>query len=341
MKILMVGLGSIGQRHLRNLRLLLGEEVSIGAYRTKRQSVVLNNAMQVEEGVSLEEKYHLIIFDDLETALAWQPTFVCICNPNNLHMPVALAAARAGCHLFVEKPLSHNYEQIEELIALTNEKQLVSFVSYQMRFHPCLQRVRELLQNNVIGRVLSVRAEMGEYFPGWHPWEDYRQSYAGQASMGGGSLLAQIHEMDYLYWLFGMPSRLFAVGGHLSSLEIDVEDVASVLMDCSGVPVHLHLDYVQRPPSRTLQIVGDSGKILLDLHAAKLLRFDTKGNLAEDISHAEMERNQMFLDEMKHFLACLERRETPLISLSDGAKSLKMALAAKESLATGKVVELR
>jgi predicted dehydrogenase len=181
---------------------------------------------------------------------------------------------------------------------------------------------------------------MGEYMPGWHPWEDYRQSYAAREEMGGGSLLAQIHEMDYLYWLFGLPTRLFAVGGHLSSLEIDVEDVASVLMDCRGIPVHLHLDYIQRPPSRTLQVIGDAGKIFIDLRASTLHQYGADGALVDAPTFEGFERNQMFIDELKHFLNCIDGKEKPLISLRDGAQSLRMALAAKESIATGAVVEL-
>ena len=237
--------------------------------------------------------------------------------------------------------MSHNYVQVEELISLVEQKDLVSFVTYQMRFHPCLQRVRVLLEKNAIGRVLAVRAEMGEYMPGWHPWEDYRQSYAAKEEMGGGSLLAQIHEMDYLYWLFGLPKRVFAVGGHLSSLEINVEDVASVLMDCDGIPVHLHLDYIQRPPSRTLQIVGDTGKIIVDLRASSLQLYGDDGKIAEATSFEGFDRNQMFIDELRHFLACMDGKEKTLISLRDGAQSLRMALAAKESMASGSAIELK
>ena len=140
---------------------------------------------------------------------------------------------------------------------------------------------------------------------------------------------------------FGLPSRVFALGGHLSSLEIDVEDVASVLMDCGGVPVHLHLDYIQRPPSRTLQVIGDTGKILVDLRASRVHHYGDDGGLLEAASFEGFERNQMFIDEMKHFLACIEGKEKSLISLRDGAQSLRMALAAKESMASGTVIELR
>ena len=164
--------------------------------------------------------------------------------------------------------------------------------------------------------------------------------YASRSDLGGGVVLSQIHELDYILWFFGFPRKLFAVGGHLTRLEIDVEDVASILMDCGGIPVHLHQDYIQNPPSRTLQIIGDAGKILVDFRALSVESFDAKGVSAGVKSFADFERNQLFLDELKHFLACIDGQETPLVSLRDGARSLRMALAAKESLATGRAVEL-
>jgi predicted dehydrogenase len=340
MKILMIGLGGIGQRHLRNVRTLLGEQVELAAYRTRRQDLILTDKLQVESTSGLEQRYSLTVFHDLDVALAWKPTAVFICNPSSLHLPTALAAAKAGCHLFVEKPLSHDLAQTEELATLVEQNGLTALVAYQLRFHPCLQSVHTLLQKNAVGRLVAVRAEVGEFLPGWHPYEDYRQMYASRKELGGGVILSQIHELDYLYWFLGLPQKLYALGGHLSSLEIDVEDTASILMDCSGVPVHLHQDYIQRPPSRGLQIVGDEGKIVADLRALTVRHFDSEGNLASDESWPAFERNQLFLDELAHFFACIEGKEPPLVSIRDGAQSLRMALAAKHSLATGEVVRL-
>ena len=160
-RILFAGLGSIGQRHLRNLRLLLGDTVDIGAYRALRQSPVLGDKMNVESGNTLEAKYNLRIFENLETALSWQPCAVFICNPNSLHVPVAHAAARAGCHLFIEKPLSHDLDQVEELCQTVERNRIVALIAYQIRFHPCLQRTHILLKNRSIGRVLSVHVRGG------------------------------------------------------------------------------------------------------------------------------------------------------------------------------------
>ena len=344
MKILILGLGGIGQRHLRNLRTLRGDDIEIIAFNRSPNPPVLTDQLKVEEGASLEERYNLRIFLDLEQALAQKPQAVFVCTPTSLHLPAAIRAAREGCALFIEKPLSHTLEQVDELIRLVESRNLAAVVGYQMRFHPCLRRLHELFQEKKIGRILSIRVEVGEYLPGWHTYEDYRQMYASRQDLGGGVILSQIHEMDYLYWLFGMPRRIFALGGHLSGLEIDVEDMAEILMEYPGdgrpIPVSLHLDYLQNPPRRSCEIVGDSGKIVVDLRALTVDVFDGQGNRVEAKSYEGFQRNQLFLDELSCFLDCKHGKQTALVSLRDGAQSLRMALAAKESLATGKVVEV-
>lgn len=345
MRFLMVGLGGIGQRHLRNLRSLLGPEAEIAAYRVRSDSRVLTDQLQIEEGSSLEDEYSIRVHTDLDEALSLRPDAVFVCNPSSLHIPTALRAAQAGCNLFLEKPLSHNWQQVDELVSLVESQHIKAVVGYQMRFHPCLQRLSSLLQEHRVGQILAVRAEVAEYLPAWHAYEDYRQMYASKRELGGGVILSQIHELDYIYWLWGLPRRMFALGGHLSSLEIDVEDTVSTLMECSvtghSVPISLHQDYVQRPASRTCEVIGDAGKILVDLRALTVDVFDETGAHVEAAAYEGFQRNQMFMDELRHFLESLRGREAPFVTLRDGAQSLRMALAAKESLATGRVVDIR
>jgi predicted dehydrogenase len=344
MRVLMVGLGGVGQRHLRNLRSLLGLEAEIAAYRVRSDSRVLTDQLQIEGGSSLEEKYSVCVHTDLDEALGLRPDAVFVCNPSSLHIPIALRAAQAGCNLFIEKPLSHNWERVDELVNLVESQHIKAVVGYQMRFHPCLQRLSSLLQERRVGQILAVRAEVAEYLPAWHAYEDYRKMYASKRELGGGVILSQIHELDYIYWLWGLPRRMFALGGHLSSLEIDVEDTVSMLMECSvnrhSVPISLHQDYVQRPGSRTCEVIGDAGKILVDLRALTVDVFDEAGAHVEAVAYERFQRNQMFMDELKHFLECLRGRGAPSVTLRDGAQSLRMALAAKQSLETGRVVDM-
>jgi predicted dehydrogenase len=340
----MIGLGAIGQRHVRNLRQLLGDRLELLAYRRRKLDVVLTDRMQVEAESGLEQKYAIQAFDDLAEAFAQKPEAAFICNPSSLHIPVAIQAARAGCHLFLEKPLSGSLDGIEELAAVLRQTGKLAYVGYQMRFHPCLRRVRELLNAGSIGSPLAVKVEVGEYLPAWHPYEDYRQSYAARSDLGGGTLLSQIHEMDYLYWFFGLPKRVFCLGGHLSSLEVDVEDVTSTLLEFEWqgktLPVHLQQDFVQRPPVRTCVIVGDAGKLIMDLNSLLVTQLNARGEVVTQVSFDNFQRNQLFIDQTTHFLDCVEGRARPLVSLEDGISSLRMALAARQSLATGQIVEV-
>jgi predicted dehydrogenase len=339
MKILFCGLGSIGQRHVRNLRTLLGETVEILAYRSRGHSPVLNPDMTAQEGVTLEKAYRIRSFCDLNEALAQQPDAVFVTNPNSLHLPVALAAARAGCHLFIEKPLSHSLDGIDELIEIVQRKKLVAFVAYQFRFHPGLRLMKTVIEQGRLGRLSAAHVVNGEYLPDWHPYEDYRQSHAARREQGGGCLSIQTHELDYALWLFGMPSHVYAVGGHLSRLEVDVEDSVSILLRCQQqgrpLPVHIHLDYLQRPPQRVCEVIGDAGKARYDYYANTVELHDAFEKTAEFRRFDDFDRNQMFVDELKHFLSCLRGDESPLVDLQEGTRSLKISLAAIESLQSG------
>jgi len=344
MKVLLVGLGSIGQRHARNLRAVLGEDVQLWAYRVRRLQHIITPDLSIEPDGDVEASLGLRVFMDLDEALAEKPDAVFVTNPNSLHMPVALAAARAGCHLFIEKPLSHDFNGVPELIDLVDRQGLVCLVGYQLRFHPGLRCLQSCVENNAIGELRAARLEFVEHLPSWHPYEDYRQMPASRRDLGGGIILSQIHDLDYAYALFGLPRRVFALGGHWSRLDIDGEDTGSILMECEvagrPMPVYLYQDCVQRSRRRTCEVIGDAGKIVLDFNASTVDVFDDTGQLARTHAFAS-HRNQLFLDELGHFLACVRGDEQPVVTLREGVQSLRMALAARESMETGSAVNLR
>jgi len=342
-KILLVGLGSIGQRHARNLRALIGDDLDLLAYRVRGRPHVISASLTVDADADVETRLGVRRVATLDAALAERPDAVVVANPNPAHLPVALAAARAGCHLFIEKPISHELAGLDEFEALVAERQLVCFVAYQLRFHPGVRALQRMLADRAVGRVISARVLFGEYLPAWHPYEDYRETHPARRALGGGVLLSQVHDLDLVYALFGRPTRMFALGGHLSDLEIDVEDTASLLMevrvDGRPVPVHVHQDYLQRPPRRVYDVIGEAGRVTLDFGRQVLERVDAAGEIVEACAFPGFERNTMFLEEMRHFLACVAGDETPRVTLRDAEQSLRMALAARTSLETGRVVE--
>lgn len=320
MKFLICGLGSAGQRHYRNLKQLGHDDLIV--YRTGK-----GNKDFVQKFL---DEFHPKVFEDLALALAEKPDAVFVANPTSLHVPTALRAARAGYHLFIEKPLSHNWDQVDELRILTAEKRLITYVGYHLRFHPLLRKAKEWLAKGLIGKPVSAHAVMGERISDWHPWEDYRQSYACRKELGGGVILTQSHELDYLYWFFGRPKQVMGVSSKASDFEIDVEDVAKIVVRFDSLVVSVSLDYIRTPATRTFEIIGTKGRIFWNDQSVSFCTTNPARPNGVLYSPTSSSRNDMYVEELKHFLWSVENRTETINNVWQGAEVLWMALEAKK-----------
>jgi predicted dehydrogenase len=323
--ILIIGLGSIGRRHFRNL-LLLGYD-NIVLYRTGKST--LPN----------DELAGYTTFGDLEEGLASNPVAVIISNPTSLHVSTALKAVRAGCHIFLEKPVSHSLEGISELQRNAEAQKLQVHVGFQFRFHPVLRQMKKWIENNEIGQVVSAQSHWGEYVKSWHPWEDYRSSYSVREELGGGVVLTLSHPFDYLTWFLGDVEKVYAATRKHQSLITNAECIAeTVLHFKTGVIGSVYLDYLEHPAKHTVDIIGDLGTIRWN-NADGTAKLFVRGRCVSECAVPNgFERNTMFLEEIRHFLKCLNGEALPICSIDDGIKSLKIALAAKRSAAEGREV---
>lgn len=318
--ILIAGFGSIGRRHFGNLRALGYDNFVF--YRTYQATIPDADIAQWPSTGNLAE------------ALAYRPRYAVISNPNARHVEVALAAAQAACHLFIEKPLSHTLDQTQQLAAVVQQNGLTTMIGCQFRYHPLLVSLRSQLTAGRIGQVLGARAEWGEFLPDWHPWEDHRQSYSARADLGGGVVLTLIHPLDYLYWMFGPVTDVQASIRSVPSLQTAADDWAEITLQfASGVIGQVHLDYVQKPPVHTLAVWGDLGRAAWDYHAGTLTWQTPDGEVEVEKVPAGFERNTMFLDEMKHFLDAAAHGRLSDIPLADGIAVLDIALKAKHAAA--------
>lgn len=327
MKILIAGLGSIGRRHLRNLQAL-----DIGALVLLRS----NRATLPDD-----ELLGLPTERDLGEALQrHEPDAVIVSNPTSLHLDVAIPAAAAGCHLLLEKPISHTMERVETLARVVDQKGLKILVGFQFRFHPGLQCIKELLERGAIGKVTSVQAHWGEYLPAWHPWENYRIGYAAREELGGGVLLTLCHPFDYLRWLIGEIETISAMTERRGGLDLEVEDTANVMLRfTNGALGMVHLDYIQRPPTHTLKITGQQGCIHWDNADGSVQWYQSETETWEtERMPSGFERNSLFVEEMKHFISCIESGTDPCVDLTDGITALQIVLAAKASATQGQAV---
>jgi predicted dehydrogenase len=317
-RYLVVGTGSIGQRHIKNLlRLEAGEVTAFDLSPERRGETV--------------SQFGIAVFDDLDKGLAARPDAVLVTTPPDAHVEVASRAARAGCHLFIEKPLSHRLDGLDELERLVADGNLVSLVGCNLRFHPALAEAKRLVATGAVGRVVAVMAQFGQYLPTWHPWEDYRRMYSAHRNQGGGVILDAIHEVDYVRWMLGEVAEVACFADKLSDLDLDVEDTAALVLRFeSGAIGEIHLDYVQRDYSRNCTLIGDGGTIRCDLAAAHTSVY-TEGTGRWDIacSLPDWDVNEMYVDELRHFTRCLSGLEQSVCDIRQGRRVLQVALAAR------------
>jgi predicted dehydrogenase len=330
MRALVVGLGSIGRRHARNWAALGLGPLTVCRRPGSEQSEPL--------GIAARE------LADLDAALSEQPDVVVVTNPTSMHVETACKAVQAGAHVLVEKPLGHALHGVADLLEQASQRRRHLMVGYNLRFHPGLVRIRELVRQKAIGTIVSARAEMGEYLPDWHPWEDYRRGYSARRDLGGGAVLTFSHELDALCWILGAPSRVMGMATHASSLEIDTEDVAELVLQFADGPlVSVHVDFARRPPRRSLEIVGELGVLRWEYDEGRLLHYApaTRQWRVEE-SDRRFERNQMYLAELRHFVSCVRGEiERPLIDGAQGAAVLAIALAGLRSSVSGQAIDLQ
>lgn len=328
MKFLIAGFGSIGRRHLRNLRAL--GETDILLYRT-RTSTLPDDEIQ-----------DLVVETDLEAALSHKPDGVIIANPTARHMEVAIPAARAGCTILMEKPIANNLERIDEFEDALIQGHAKVLVGFQFRFHPSLQYIKRLFKQGGVGRPISARAHWGEYLPGWHPWEDYRKSYSARTDLGGGVALTLCHPLDYLRWLLGEVESVWGYAGKLGDLEMDVEDTAEIGLKFSGGALaSVHLDYLQRPPIHRLEIVCTDGTVEWNNASGAVRIFRSSTDAWESfLAPVGFDRNDMFMAEMRNFLGVLRGEEAPRCSLQDGIEAVRLVEAFYAAAKSGERVKL-
>lgn len=344
MRVLFAGLGGIGQRHLRLLSEIVGERLEVHAFRTRRQQFVLSQTLEIANESGLDKLYSITLHDSLESGLAANPRVLFITNPTSLHFQTAVSAIEAGVPVFIEKPITETVTQARTLVDRASSLGVRGMVGYQLRFHPLIQELLSLIKEGRVGRVVSAKFQVGEYLPNWHKYEDYRQMYAARKDLGGGVIRTQIHEIDLIHALFGVPDQVFSVGGKLSNLEIDVEDTVLTLfrfsVDGKVLPVSLSQDYLQRPAKRFIEIVGLEGKIEIDLIQNALRLYSGEGDLVVEKIVEDFQRDALFRAQLRSLIDFLDTGSPPPVSLESGAMSLAIADACLRSIQTGSPVSV-
>jgi len=319
--VLIVGYGSIGKRHLENF--LQFKDIQLTVY-TKRNDLQLLKKKGIKVSNSLTE------------CLKENPDIGVIANETSLHTPIAIKLAKEGLDLFLEKPLSNSLKDIEKLCAIVKKNKLITQMGCNLRFHPCIKKIKNLIEQQKIGKIISAQVQCCSYLPDYHRWEDYRKSYAARKDLGGGVILTQIHEIDYMYWFFQEVENVISMSGKFSDLDVTAEDYAPSLLKFKNKIIgELHLDYFQRPEFRSCKIRGTKGEIYwdsvdncVDVFNMNKKRWETKFDSGFSNN---LDTYSSYVEELKHFLKCVKRRKETINDLEQGVTTLKIALAIKKA----------
>ncbi len=316
---LILGCGSIGRRHIANLSALGVKDFIL---LDKDESRLREAAAGLCSPVMVK---------NLSKALEARPFAALICLPTSLHLSFALRLARKGVHLFIEKPLSMSLEGVDELSEMVAKKGITAMMGMCYRFHPVMQAIKERLDSGIIGTVYHVNYFGGFYLPYWHRDEDYRLEYAARAELGGGVLLTSIHGLDNLRWLFGEVSEVKAFMAKLSPLQMDVEDMAlGVMRFCSGTYVSWQSDFLQQADQHRMVIVGEKGTMRFDvLKGVEEINIGNGGKWKT--RRIPFDVNSMYVREMECFLSALDEGLPVEAGLTEGIKTLELAMKVRES----------
>jgi len=304
MKILIVGLGSIGKKHVKAIKSIL-PNAEIFALRSKINAEKLPGVTN--------------IFNLVEIA-AVTIDFAIIANPTTEHKKTIAQLIPFGFPLFIEKPISSSLD-IEELVDSVNKNEISTYVACNLRFLDCIRFIKDKLPLMPNKKLNEVNVYCGSYLPNWRPTVDFRKTYSANAELGGGVHIDLIHELDYLYWLFGTPKTVNRKYKNQSSLAISSYDYANYVLDYNGFCTSVVLNYYRRDPKRTLELVFDDETWNIDLLKNQItcknqILFSSEQRIADT-----------YQTQMEYFIHCLSEKKDTFDTISDAYFVLKICLA--------------
>jgi predicted dehydrogenase len=321
-KILIVGVGSIGFRHMRCFQ-------STG--RVELSFCEVNPTLRAKVAEELKIDRH---YADLESALADPHDAAVICTPANLHIPIAIRLAEAGIHLLLEKPLSTSLEGIDKLQQILESRKLISSVAYVMRNNPILRAMKDAIASGRFGRPVQINSVSGQHFPTYRP--AYREIYYKDHATGGGAIQDAItHVLNASEWLVGPIDRLTVDAAHQVLEGVSVEDTVHVLTRHGGVLGSFSLNQYQSPSEMTITVVCDGGTARFEGHKNRWRWMLKPDEPWHDETFEPIPRDQLFINQAVAFLDLLEGSAKPLCTLEEGLQTLRVNLAALASSKNG------
>ncbi|WP_072429845.1 Gfo/Idh/MocA family protein [Chitinimonas taiwanensis] len=323
MNLLLIGTGSIGLRHLANVRFLC-PNVHVYVLREGCRATSLDI-----EALGC----HVSVVTSLDEAIRIKLDLMVIANPTSMHLRYLIAAIEHGVPFYIEKPVLSSLDEVEQLKQCINRmggRLPPNQVGCNLRFLPSLVALRSLVRSGGLGRIAHASFEAGQWLPDWRPKSDYRSSYSAKRSMGGGVSLDLIHEIDAARWILGEFIDVHGALGYGSSLGIETEDCACFVMKSeAGSLATVQLDYVSRQPFRRYRIVGDLGTAEWDMPKRYISVSSAEGCLDLSLDHGAFDVGQTYIAAMRELISAIETSAKTSLPIAEGIASLELVLKAK------------
>lgn len=327
LQTVVVGCGSIGSRHIGNLVAFEGVVVSA-------------HDLDPDRVAAVEGEYGVPATTDLDSALSDDTDCVIVCTPPHTHLDIATTALDVGAHVFVEKPLSSDLDGVEEFVDRATATDSVVYVACNMRFHPPVRQIQEWLNAGEIGPLQFCRLRYGNDLRNWRS-TDYRESYSSSSDAGGGIILDAVHEIDLALEWIDQIETIQCAAKKLSTLEIDAEDTAEILLESNSKMAELHVDYIRPERIRSYELSGRDGIIRWvgqgknpENSRVSLFRRETE---TWETHEYESTLNEQYVAEMKDFFACVHGEKQPPVGADRGQEILEIALTARSAARTSQL----
>ena len=338
-RILFIGLGGAGQRHLRLFKENLSDETELIAYRSRNKTPTLNPDFTVNRDSTLEELYGVKIYNRFDDAINSSPDLAVIATPSSMHMKYAQLCANNGINIFVEKPLSDSHEGLNNLYKTILNKKIFFQVGFQRRYHPHLNEINNIIKSNGIGAITNSIMTVASYIPFWHPYEDFRDLYACRKELGGGVLLTEIHEFDLCIWYFGEPESVTCVGGTYSKVGLDVEDTVYVTLNYVTFSVQVNLTFWQKHAERSIFIAGEDGSLSWN-QDENTLQLENYNNQNTVVKRGKNFTNDLMFELQIQDIISNHSQDNSSMNLLNSSISLSIVLAAKKSMEEDRTINL-
>lgn len=291
--ILVIGAGSIGERHIRTL------------WKLGYQNIIVFRQRNLPFRDIADAK--VTIFTNWQNVLSQKPFAAIICTPTSQHLQQAKECLQNGIHVLAEKPLAAQQFNTADLIEIANNNNAYLQVAYMLRYHPLMQKVKQYIQQQKFGKLLNMQTYWAEYLPNWHPWEDYRTSYAAKKELGGGVALTLSHDIDICNWMAeSIVKRFTSFPNSISHLQVNTESIFdTTILYQNDITAHIHLNYVQAVNERWYKFIFDEAVLQIDYYNATL-KVNTHAEQYTEVAE-NFERDDMFKQQALDFFATIEK----------------------------------